>query len=169
MSILKTSTLYLDAAGNFQPLKNLMFCRHTKSLLSEQSCDIHVEGYFCPQNLGGKAKSECLAARGKSNTSYKCPISNNALSLKINFSPNKNKSESTNEEQTEQARSYYLFCHASGWSSRDAGIPDQTIQNFDVWSKFVNKNPKMDAYFEQMKSHLQKEVQNYLDLEKNFL
>ena len=169
MSILKTSTLYLDAAGNFQPLKNLMFCRHTKSLLSEQSCDIHVEGYFCPQNLGGKAKSECLAARGKSNTSYKCPISNNALSLKINFSPNKNsESANTSEEQTtEQARSYYLFCHASGWSSRDAGIPDQTIQNFDVWSKFVNKNPQMDAYFEQMKSHLQKEVQNYLDLEKN--
>lgn len=178
MQALPSSTTYLDASGKFKTLENLILCRYSKLLRSEENCDIHIEGYICPQSLSGIAKNECLASKGKSNAFWQCPCCFNVLQVK---SDNKIFDEKTGKclgnlndpsldqmsveagQQTEIKRVFYLYCNTCAWSSRDVNLEDKVgVSNpssFDPWEVNLNLHEK---FYTEMKSFMSETVTTYL-------
>jgi len=146
---------YMDASGNFHALHNLMFCRYGKVLRSEESCDVHIEGYVCPQTLSGMPKTEGLMNRGESSSSWCCPCCTCVLKLKSVL----NQEINSNLDESEIKKLFYLSCPNCRWSSRDVKIPDHETINAKPWEKNLNLH---ENYYVFMKNFMQVDMTNFL-------
>uniref|UniRef100_A0A336KJC8 Dynactin subunit 4 n=1 Tax=Culicoides sonorensis TaxID=179676 RepID=A0A336KJC8_CULSO len=143
---------YICSCKNLNPITKLYFCRHCLELRCGRCVGTEVDSHFCSNCLENIPSTEAKYKKNKCNSCFDCPSCRHTLSARgttVNVSNNVKKNEeedSSNKTldssiQTEgkvtTRKMFYLACLACRWTSRDAGIPDQTVAT-GSWPELEN-------------------------------
>ncbi|XP_061390193.1 dynactin subunit 4 [Musca vetustissima] len=132
---------YACSCGILNPISKLFFCRHCPKLRCGFCVCHEVDSNFCSNCLENIPSSE---ARNKKNccaNCFNCPCCHHTLSARATTVIVQKKPDEAAKEGESAAGSetkpdpskvitkkmYYLSCLACRWTSRDVGIPDQSV------------------------------------------
>ncbi|XP_055586514.1 dynactin subunit 4 [Uranotaenia lowii] len=141
---------YACVCGLLQPLTKLYFCRHCMKLRCGFCVCHEVDSHFCSNCLENIPSSEAKIRKNRCNTCFNCPSCQHTLSVRASSAavpvtpatttagggtPTGDEqkiegirdSSSAVPEKQVIRKMYYLACLNCRWSSRDVGIPDQTV------------------------------------------
>lgn len=141
---------YACVCGLLNPLTKLYFCRYCMKLRCGFCVCHEVDSHFCSNCLENIPSSEAKIRKNRCNTCFNCPSCQHTLSVRAstsivtapstssgetvktegNSGGDVQKKESTPEPSAGKQitrKMYYLSCLNCRWSSRDVGIPDQTV------------------------------------------
>ncbi|XP_055632676.1 dynactin subunit 4 [Toxorhynchites rutilus septentrionalis] len=132
---------YACVCGLLNPLTKLYFCRYCMKLRCGFCVCHEVDSHFCSNCLENIPSSEAKIRKNRCNTCFNCPSCQHTLSVRASNAPvpavtapgsstDNQKKESTPEPAPAKQvtrKMYYLACLNCRWSSRDVGIPDQTV------------------------------------------
>lgn len=127
---------YLCKCDSFIPLPKLFFCRHCLELRCGSCCMIEVDSYFCGNCLENIPSTEAKHKKYKCSNCFDCPSCQHTLSARATTVNRREDEPSTPdgeapatpaEKPAPPKKMYYLACLACRWTSRDPGIPDQTV------------------------------------------
>ncbi|XP_058829846.1 dynactin subunit 4 [Topomyia yanbarensis] len=143
--MLPSTVEYACVCGLLNPLTKLYFCRHCMKLRCGYCVCHEVDSHFCSNCLENIPSSEAKIRKNRCNTCFNCPSCQHTLSVRassasvappaataVGDSPAagtepKKESESSAPGKQVTRKMYYLACLNCRWSSRDVGIPDQTV------------------------------------------
>jgi len=118
---------YLCSCGLPQPLSKLYFCRHCLDLRCG-FCVLHeVDSHYCPNCLENMPSAEARLKKNRCANCFDCPSCGHTLSTRASSMPIKAPTEDGTAIKTVTKKLYYLACAFCRWTSRDAGLPDQTV------------------------------------------
>lgn len=97
-----------------------------------------VDSHYCPNCMENLPSSEVRLKKNKCSNCFDCPCCFQTLSTRAGLASQKvpgigaSASAAAEGEENKDVKStpkkvYYLFCSLCRWSSRDAGIPDQSV------------------------------------------
>nr|XP_019533956.2 dynactin subunit 4-like [Aedes albopictus] len=138
---------YACVCGLLNPLTKLYFCRYCMKLRCGFCVCHEVDSHFCSNCLENIPSSEAKIRKNRCNTCFNCPSCQHTLSVRASTAivpapsaevvktegdvgGNGSKKEGTPEPSAGKPiarKMYYLSCLNCRWSSRDVGIPDQTV------------------------------------------
>uniref|UniRef100_A0A0K8TMS8 Dynactin subunit 4 n=1 Tax=Tabanus bromius TaxID=304241 RepID=A0A0K8TMS8_TABBR len=122
--------------GILNPITKLYFCRHCLKLRCGFCVCHEVDSYFCSYCHENIPSSEARHKRNRCGSCFDCPSCQHTLSLRqttvaVQKKPDEPATEQPAEEEDDgkekTKKMYHVSCFACRWTSRDAGIPDQTI------------------------------------------
>ncbi|KAL7286951.1 hypothetical protein TKK_0018891 [Trichogramma kaykai] len=119
---------YSCSCGSLKSISKIYFCRHCLSIRCGFCVCHEVDSYYCPNCLENLPTSEVRLKKNKCSNCFDCPCCLQTLSIRLgqSFSVS-SQSKSEEESKPTTKKVYYLSCSLCRWSSRDAGIPDQTV------------------------------------------
>ncbi|XP_053682885.1 dynactin subunit 4 [Sabethes cyaneus] len=149
-SIMLPNTVeYACVCGLLNPLTKLYFCRYCMKLRCGFCVCHEVDSHFCSNCLENIPSSEAKIRKNRCNTCFNCPSCQHTLSVRASSaavptpvtatadSPATSVGDDQKKEGTPDStgtgskqvtrKMYYLACLNCRWSSRDVGIPDQTV------------------------------------------
>lgn len=126
---------YVCKCDALVPLPKLFFCRHCLELRCGQCVTIEIDSYFCGNCLENIPSTEAKHKHYKCSNCFDCPSCSHTLSARattVNKSRDSGEEGGAAEEGAKEKpltpkKMYYLACLACRWTSRDPGIPDQTV------------------------------------------
>lgn len=120
---------YACSCGSFKSIAKIYFCRHCLSIRCGYCVCHEVDSYYCPNCLENLPATEVRLKKNKCSNCFDCPCCSQTLSIRSGQVMAKPSQASGSEEEPKPAmkKVYYLSCSLCRWSSRDAGIPDQTV------------------------------------------
>ncbi|XP_076628370.1 dynactin subunit 4 isoform X2 [Colletes latitarsis] len=89
-----------------------------------------VDSHYCPNCMENYPLSEARLKKNKCSNCFECPCCFHTLSTRAGHVPVRHSSaerEDVKDVKTTAKKVYYLFCSLCRWTSRDAGIPDQSV------------------------------------------
>ncbi|KAJ8676679.1 hypothetical protein QAD02_012466 [Eretmocerus hayati] len=119
---------YVCSCGSLKPISKIYFCRHCLSIRCGYCVCHEVDSYYCSNCLENLPPSEVRLKKHKCSNCFDCPCCFQTLSIRsgqVLIKPAQSTSETESKPVTKKV--YYLSCSLCRWSSRDAGIPDQTV------------------------------------------
>ncbi|XP_055711094.1 dynactin subunit 4 [Phlebotomus papatasi] len=128
-----TTVQYVCACGILNPLTKLFFCRHCLALRCDFCLCHEVDSHFCYNCVENIPSSEAKLKKYKCSSCFDCPSCQHTLSARATTVtvPRKADEEPAAGDSKAAAaitrKMYYLACLACRWTSRDVGIPDQTV------------------------------------------
>uniref|UniRef100_A0A1B0CK06 Dynactin subunit 4 n=1 Tax=Lutzomyia longipalpis TaxID=7200 RepID=A0A1B0CK06_LUTLO len=128
-----TTVQYVCACGIMNPLTKLFFCRHCLALRCDFCLCHEVDSHFCYNCVENIPSTEAKLKKYKCSSCFDCPSCQHTLSARATnvTVPRKGDEEAPKEDAKQPAvitrKMYYLACLACRWTSRDVGIPDQTV------------------------------------------
>lgn len=138
---------YACVCGLLNPLSKLYFCRYCMKLRCGFCVCHEVDSHFCSNCLENIPSSEAKIRRNRCNTCFNCPSCQHTLSVRASNTivpaptpesvkpdgdsagdgPKKENTPEPSSGKPISRKMYYLACLNCRWSSRDVGIPDQTV------------------------------------------
>ncbi|KAL1402503.1 hypothetical protein pipiens_006066 [Culex pipiens pipiens] len=134
---------YACVCGLLSPLTKLYFCRYCLKIRCGFCVCHEVDSHFCCNCLENIPSSEAKIRKNRCNTCFNCPSCQHTLSVRASSStvvpaaaPAAAAGEEGKKEEPPAAaavakqitrKMYYLACLNCRWSSRDVGIPDQSV------------------------------------------
>ncbi|XP_059616858.1 dynactin subunit 4 [Phlebotomus argentipes] len=127
-----TTVQYACACGILHPLTKLFFCRHCLVLRCDFCLCHEVDSHFCYNCVENIPSSEAKLKKYKCSSCFDCPSCQHTLSARATTVtvPRKGDEEASGDAKQSSVitrKMYYLACLACRWTSRDVGIPDQTV------------------------------------------
>ncbi|XP_019887859.2 dynactin subunit 4 isoform X1 [Ooceraea biroi] len=124
---------YVCNCGSLKPISKIYFCRHCLMIRCGYCVCQEVDSHYCPNCMENLPSSEVRLKKNKCSNCFDCPCCFQTLSTRAGLASPKvpGTATATEGEENKDVKStpkkiYYLFCSLCRWSSRDAGIPDQT-------------------------------------------
>lgn len=123
---------YVCSCGIVNPITKVYFCRHCLKLRCGFCVCHEVDSHFCSNCLENIPSSEAKHKKNRCNSCFDCPSCQHTLSARATTVtiPRRSDEASKEGEGDDKAitrKMYYLACLACRWTSRDVGIPDQTV------------------------------------------
>uniref|UniRef100_A0A6B2E955 Dynactin subunit 4 n=1 Tax=Phlebotomus kandelakii TaxID=1109342 RepID=A0A6B2E955_9DIPT len=132
-----TTVQYVCACGILNPLTKLFFCRHCLAMRCDFCLCHEVDSHFCSNCVENIPSSEAKLKKYKCSSCFDCPSCQHTLTARANTVtvPRKGDEEAAPKEAAGDGKQpavitrkmYYLTCLDCRWTSRDVGIPDQTV------------------------------------------
>jgi len=151
---------YLSSDNQWHPLCWLQFCRYCAQLRSLDSLSHEVDSRFCSNCLETMANGGEMMRKNKCINCFDCPSCGNVLSTRASNVTLTTSAASTDAEgggggggstsATPDSKGggggaskkvFYLACGFCRWSSRDVGIPDQTVAS-GAWPEQENPHER---------------------------
>jgi len=137
---------YMSSDNQWHPLCWLHFCRYCAQLRSLDSLSHEVDSRFCPNCLETMGNGGEVIRKNKCGNCYDCPSCGNVLTTRASSvtvvpSQLETSTEGTPDSKGASKKFFYLACAFCRWSSRDVGIPDQTVAS-GAWPEQENPNEK---------------------------
>ncbi|XP_033325573.2 dynactin subunit 4 isoform X1 [Megalopta genalis] len=121
---------YVCSCGSLKPISQTYFCRHCSKIRCGYCNCQEIDTYYCPNCLENSTFVEARLEKNKCSNCFECPCCFHTLSTRAGHIPFKTappEGGESKDAKTPPKKFYYLFCSMCRWTSRDAGIPDQTI------------------------------------------
>ncbi|XP_018393235.1 PREDICTED: dynactin subunit 4 isoform X1 [Cyphomyrmex costatus] len=121
---------YLCNCGSLKPISKIYFCRHCLMIRCGYCVCQEVDSHYCPNCMENLPSSEVRLKKNKCSNCFDCPCCFQTLSTRAGLAPVRAAAPEGEENKDVKAtpkKVYYLFCSLCRWSSRDAGIPDQSV------------------------------------------
>ncbi|XP_011695982.1 PREDICTED: dynactin subunit 4 isoform X1 [Wasmannia auropunctata] len=122
---------YLCNCGSLKPISKIYFCRHCLMIRCGYCVCQEVDSHYCPNCMENLPSSEVRLKKNKCSNCFDCPCCFQTLSTRAGIAPMRATASTDGEENKDvkatPKKVYYLFCSLCRWSSRDAGIPDQSV------------------------------------------
>lgn len=144
---------YLSNDNQWHPLCWLQFCRYCAQLRSLDSLSHEVDSRFCSNCLETMANGGEMMRKNKCINCFDCPSCGNVLSTRasnvtLTAAPSDASADSGSSTSTTpdpkggaSKKVFYLACGFCRWSSRDVGIPDQTVAS-GAWPEQENPHER---------------------------
>lgn len=128
----KSVVKFACSCGILNPITKLYFCRHCLKLRCGFCVCHEVDSHFCSNCLENIPSSEARHKKNRCNSCFDCPACQHTLSARATMVslPSKTQDPPKDGEgdgKVISRKMYYLACLACRWTSRDVGIPDQTV------------------------------------------
>ncbi|XP_053978943.1 dynactin subunit 4 [Hylaeus anthracinus] len=121
---------YACNCGSLKPIPKIYFCRHCLKIRCCYCVRQEVDFLYCPNCMEIFPPTEARLKKNKCTNCFECPYCFHALSTRAGHVPLRvvpPEGEDTKDVKTTPKKVYYLFCSLCRWTSRDAGIPDQSV------------------------------------------
>lgn len=122
---------YVCNCGSLKPISKIYFCRHCLMIRCGYCVCQEVDSHYCPNCMENLPSSEVRLKKNKCSNCFDCPCCFQTLSTRAGLAATVKATASEGEENKDvkatPKKVYYLFCSLCRWSSRDAGIPDQSV------------------------------------------
>ncbi|XP_014468506.1 PREDICTED: dynactin subunit 4 [Dinoponera quadriceps] len=123
---------YICNCGSLKPISKIYFCRHCLKIRCGYCVCQEVDSHYCPNCMENLPSSEVRLKKNKCSNCFDCPCCFQTLSTRAGLAPVRTILTSSEAEEAKDVKAtpkkvYYLFCSLCRWSSRDAGIPDQSV------------------------------------------
>ncbi|XP_043467525.1 dynactin subunit 4 [Leptopilina heterotoma] len=129
---------YACSCGSLKPISKIYFCRHCLKIRCGYCVCQEVDSHYCPSCLEQLPTLEARIKKNKCFNCFDCPCCLQTLSVRAGHALIK-QSSAAEDSKAPPKKVYYLFCSLCRWSSRDAGIPDQSIAT-GSWPEQENPN-----------------------------
>ena len=118
---------YLCSCGLAQPLSKLYFCRHCLDLRCGFCVSHEVDSHYCPNCLENMPSAEARLKKNRCANCFDCPSCGHTLSTRATSMQIQAPTEDGTNVKIVTKKLYYLVCAFCRWTSRDAGLPDQSV------------------------------------------
>ncbi|XP_003699436.1 dynactin subunit 4 [Megachile rotundata] len=121
---------YVCNCGSLKPISKIYFCRHCSKIRCGYCVCQEVDSHYCPNCMENLPSSEVRLKKNKCSNCFECPCCFQTLSTRAGHVPLRvapSDGEDPKDVKTTPKKVYYLFCSLCRWTSRDAGIPDQSV------------------------------------------
>lgn len=125
--IINTKIRYLCSCGLAQPLSKLYFCRHCLDLRCGFCVSHEVDSHYCPNCLENMPSAEARLKKNRCANCFDCPSCGHTLSTRATSMQMQAPTEDGTNVKIVTKKLYYLVCAFCRWTSRDAGLPDQSV------------------------------------------
>jgi len=147
---------YLSSDNQWHPLCWLQFCRYCAQLRSLDSLSHEVDSRFCSNCLETMANGGEMVRKNKCINCFDCPSCGNVLSTRasnvtltttastdaaVEGGGGGSTSATPDAKGGASKKVFYLACGFCRWSSRDVGIPDQTVAS-GAWPEQENPHER---------------------------
>lgn len=167
-----------------EPIQSNIKCRFLgKSHLCKRPCS-KVDSHFCCNCLENIPSAEAKFKKNRCNKCFDCPSCQHSLSSRANtvqvvatsrkssaggdgteeLPAATSASTKTKEAKPTARKMYYLMCLACRWTSRDVGIPDQTVatgQWPDLEYAHANRFSMLQEHYQNVVLHEKQEKQDF--------
>ncbi|XP_017765822.1 PREDICTED: dynactin subunit 4 [Eufriesea mexicana] len=120
---------YVCNCGSLKPISKIYFCRYCLKIRCGYCVCQEIDSYYCPNCMENLPLSEIRIRKNKCSNCFKCPCCFQTLSTRAGHVPLRvlpTDGEDSKDIKTTPKKVYYLACSLCRWTSRDAGIPDQS-------------------------------------------
>ncbi|EFN61229.1 Dynactin subunit 4 [Camponotus floridanus] len=120
---------YVCNCGSLKPISKIYFCRHCLMIRCGYCVCQKVDSHYCPNCMENLPSSEVRLKKNKCSNCFDCPCCFQTLSTRAGLAATMKATEGEENKDVKATpkKVYYLFCSLCRWSSRDAGIPDQSV------------------------------------------
>jgi len=115
---------YLCSCGHLQPICRLYFCRYCSDLRCGQCVSHEVDSHYCPNCLENMPSAEARLKKNRCANCFDCPSCGHTLSTRATSMTVAPPVEGVDGQP---AKVYYLACGFCRWTTRDIGLPDQSV------------------------------------------
>ncbi|XP_031845474.1 dynactin subunit 4 [Nomia melanderi] len=121
---------YVCDCGSLKPISKTYFCRYCSKTRCGYCVCQEIDTHYCPNCMENYPSAEARLQKNKCSNCFECPCCFHTLSTRAGHVPFKTappEGEESKDVKTTPKKFYYLFCSLCRWTSRDAGIPDQSV------------------------------------------
>lgn len=151
---------YVCHCGSLKPISKIYFCRHCLKIRCGYCVCQEVDLSYCPNCMENLPSTEVRLKKNRCSNCFNCPICFQMLSTRAGHAPLRaTKEEDSKNVKAVPKKVYYLSCPFCRWSSRDAGIPDQSMAT-GKWPEQENPHTgRINALIDYHKKLTSKEKQ----------
>ncbi|XP_063237424.1 dynactin subunit 4 [Bacillus rossius redtenbacheri] len=142
--------------GSLKPIYRLYFCRHCQKIRCAYCVSHEVESHYCSHCLENLASADARLKRNCCTNCNDCPACSHVLSVRI---VPVTSADPDDPSRTVTRKGYYLVCSFCRWTSRDAGMPDQTSATGGWAEREVPHARRISSLLEHYKGLAAKERQ----------
>lgn len=114
------------SCGQLKPITRIYFCRHCLKLRCGACVCHEIDSIYCPNCCENMPSQEARLKKNKCSNCFMCPVCSHTLSTRATPVPVQNKEDKADKTSVPR-KVYYLSCLSCRWTSRDVGIPDQSV------------------------------------------
>ncbi|XP_026478870.1 dynactin subunit 4-like [Ctenocephalides felis] len=119
---------YVCGCGILKPITKIYFCRHCLKIRCGFCVYHEVDSYYCVNCLENIPSSEARLRKHKCGNCFNCPCCFHTLATRATNVALPVKADDERKDAKPITRKmYYFACFSCRWTSRDVGIPDQTV------------------------------------------
>ncbi|KAK2582786.1 hypothetical protein KPH14_005050 [Odynerus spinipes] len=120
---------YVCNCGSLKPISKIYFCRHCSKIRCGYCVCQEVDFHYCPNCMENLPSAEVRLKKNRCSSCFNCPNCFQMLSTRAGHAPLRTTKEGKDSKDAKVVpkKVYYLACSFCRWSSRDVGIPDQTM------------------------------------------
>ncbi|XP_014244837.1 dynactin subunit 4 [Cimex lectularius] len=136
---------YECTCGCLMPISRLYFCRHCLKIRCGYCVCHEVDSHYCSNCMEHLSSAEAKVKKNRCNTCFDCPNCFHTLSVRATT---RHAEDGSTKAPTKH---YYLSCFFCRWTTRDVGIPEQTVASGN-WP--IKENPhaeKLSSFLEYYK------------------
>lgn len=115
---------YRCSCGSLKPICRLYFCRHCLDIRCGFCVSHEVDSHYCPNCMENMPSAEARLKKNRCANCFDCPHCDHTLSTRATSMAAPSPEDPT---KTVPRKVYYLACAFCRWTSRDIGLPDQTV------------------------------------------
>ncbi|XP_063823919.1 dynactin subunit 4 [Ostrinia nubilalis] len=161
---------YVCSCGQLKPITSLYFCRHCLKIRCGFCICHEVDSHHCANCLENMPSSEARLKKNRCSSCFDCPSCFHTLSTRATMAQQRQAQDpaggDAKVENKQPKKMYYLSCFNCRWTSRDVGIPDQSVAS-GGWPE--RTNPFLSRYnqlLDYYKAIAQQEKQEKLERER---
>jgi len=115
---------YRCSCGSLRPICKLYFCRHCLDIRCGFCVSHEVDSHYCPNCMENMPSAEARLKKNRCANCFDCPHCSHTLSTRAT-----SMAAPSPEDPAKMVakKVYYLACAFCRWTSRDIGLPDQTV------------------------------------------
>jgi len=126
--------LYRCSCGSKKPISSLYFCRHCLDLRCGFCVSHEVDSHYCPNCMENMPSAEARLKKNRCANCFDCPHCGHTLSTRASSVAVPSQDDPT---KMTAKKVYYLACAFCRWTSRDIGLPDQSVAS-GAWPEQAN-------------------------------
>lgn len=146
--------MYECSCRSFKSIQRIYFCRHCHQLRCRDCLSHEVDSQYCQHCLEYIPSIDAKLKKNKCASCFQCPSCMHTLTTRalITQIPNPNDSN-----QTIHKKIFFLICYYCRWSSRDIGIPDQSVASGNWPELEIPNGKRIDVLFDHYRMLAQRE------------
>jgi len=163
--------LYRCSCGSRKPISSLYFCRHCLDLRCGFCVSHEVDSHYCPNCMENMPSAEARLKKNRCANCFDCPHCGHTLSTRAS-----SVSVPSPDDPTKNIakKVYYLACAFCRWTSREIGLPDQTVAS-GAWPEQNNPAAERIATLQEhyrtiaQREKMEKESRRFLGRKLSYL
>lgn len=145
---------YRCSCGSLRPICKLYFCRHCLDIRCGFCVSHEVDSHYCPNCMENMPSAEARLKKNRCANCFDCPHCGHTLSTRATSIAVPSPDDPT---KMVAKKVYYLACAFCRWTSRDIGLPDQSVAS-GGWPDQENvTSERITALLEHYRSIAQRE------------